>query len=64
MTKFFAYSEEGKDWICLTTVLSVLPIGKIDTFEHGNETYKVEKATFNIDKGILEVYLHLVGKVR
>lgn len=55
MTKLFVYSEE--DWICLTTILSILPIGRIDTFEHGNETYKVEKATFNIDKGILEVYL-------
>lgn len=57
MTKLYTYSEINKDWICLRTIHGILPVGRIDAFEHGNESFKVDRVVFKIDQEILEVYL-------
>lgn len=57
MTKLYVYSSTANDWICLVTIRSILPVGRIDSFEQGDKSYKVEKVVYKIDSEILEIYL-------
>lgn len=57
MTKLYTYSSATNDWTCLVTIRSILPVGRIDMFEQGDKSYKVERVVYKIDSEILEVYL-------
>ena len=55
MTKLFVFVEG--EWICLTAIQHTIPLAKVDFITYKNEDYKIGQVTYDVDKGILEVYL-------